>query len=477
MVQVVFPAATPEQALTVAPVSVAYAQHEGSQVSPWDSSGLIKVGDHPVVYPGQGSHAAYYTQEHWFGKSAAAGFGCDNTTAPGVKVTPTIEVLPAGAPPTTGPYAWLSYTGHWGQQEPSFNNGPTGPVTKTQWATPITWQVEEGRSEAVSLPTVPGPGLTAFCSATATGSLLFIKALNTPILVVGLLLGLLVLAVVLVRRTSWRHARSDEPDLPRFAGQIVTGGFGWVRTYLGAVAGISATLLGVTAVSRIVQGLLMAPRDSGSITDVYGTTGRWFATLVMAILAILVLVLFGWVAASVISLVRDDAEGRALSASSALRAGRHERAGIVAAILLTLAALLMTGSLIMIPLAGWFLSVYAAAPAAAVVEDLPVRAAFRRSAELTKGHRWRTLVIQSMLMAIGLALPGLVGALLLLLTGWPFWVTGLITLLLAARPAAGGVRRHDDAVLRPEAPWLRAGFAARQGAGRRRVTRAGPQAC
>ena len=197
---------------------------------------------------------------------------------------------------------------------------------------------------------------------------------------------------------------------------------------------------------------MLAPRDSGDITDVYGTTGRWFATLVLALLAILVVVLFGWVAASIISLVRDDAEGRPLSAASALRAGRRERAGIVAAILLTLAALLMTGSLILIPLAGWLLSVCAAAPAAAVVEELPVREAFRRSAELTRGHRWRTLIVQTHAPGIGLALPGLVGALLLLLTGWPFWVSRADQRPARRRPPAGGIRRHDDAVLRPAAP-------------------------
>ncbi len=37
-----------------------------------------------------------------------------------------------------------------------------------------------------------------------------------------------------------------------------------------------------------------------------------------------------------------------------------------------------------------------------------------------------------MLMTIGLALAGLVGTLLLLLTGWPLWVNGLITAILAA---------------------------------------------
>ena len=432
MMQVVFPAATPEEALTTTPESVAYAQHEGSQVSPWDSTGLIKEGDHPVVYPGQGSHAAYYTQETWFGKSSSAGFGCDNTTAPGVQVTPAIEVLPAGTPPTSGPFAWLSYTGHWGQEEPSFNNGPTGPVTKTQWSTPITWQVEEGRTEAVSLPPVAGPALKGFCSATARGSLLFIRALNTPILVIGVLLALLVLAVVLISRTDWRHAHSDEPDRERRAGQIVTAAFGWVRRHAGAVAGISGVIVLAIAVSRLIRSVLLAPRETNDITDIYGTTGRWAASVALLLLAVVLIALAGWVAASVISLIRDDAQGRALSPAAALKAGLHERAGILSMIGLLVAALVMTGSLILLPVAAWLVSLWAVAPAAAVVEGLPLREAFRRSAELTKGHRWRTLIVQALLLVIGLGVAGLVGAVILLLTGWPFWVSTAISVLILA---------------------------------------------
>ena len=72
------------------------------------------------------------------------------------------------------------------------------------------------------------------------------------------------------------------------------------------------------------------------------------------------------------------------------------------------------------------------APAAAVIEDLPLGAAFRRSADLTKGHRWRTLLIQTLMLVIGLVLAGLVGAVLLLLTGWPFWVSTAISVLMLA---------------------------------------------
>jgi len=68
MIQLLFDADTPEQALTTTPTSTAYAQHEGSETSDWNDEKLLRQGDHVVVYPGQGSHAAYYTQAQWFGK-------------------------------------------------------------------------------------------------------------------------------------------------------------------------------------------------------------------------------------------------------------------------------------------------------------------------------------------------------------------------------------------------------------------------
>lgn len=178
--------------------------------------------------------------------------------------------------------------------------------------------------------------------------------------------------------------------------------------------------------------MLLAPRQSGEITDVYGTTGRGLATAALFLLAIVLVALAAWVAASVISLIRDDAQGRPLSASTALKAGLHEPAGVLSMIGLLVAALVMTGSLILIPVAAWVVSCWAVAPAAAVIEGLPLGVAFRRSAELTKGHRWRTLIVQTLLLVIGVVLAGLVGAVILLLTGWPFWVSTAISVLMLA---------------------------------------------
>lgn len=59
-------------------------------------------------------------------------------------------------------------------------------------------------------------------------------------------------------------------------------------------------------------------------------------------------------------------------------------------------------------------------------------AALRRSSELTSGRRWRTLLVQSLLLYIGLSVAGLVGAVLLVVTSWPFLAIGLISVGLLA---------------------------------------------
>ncbi len=92
----------------------------------------------------------------------------------------------------------------------------------------------------------------------------------------------------------------------------------------------------------------------------------------------------------------------------------------------------MSASLVLLPLAGWLVAVYAATPAAAVLEGLPLRAALDRSRRLTRGRRWRTLLVVSVLVFVGLSLSGLVGAVLILATSVPFAVIGLAALVLIA---------------------------------------------
>ena len=77
-------------------------------------------------------------------------------------------LLPEPAP-KPGRLQWLSYGGRWGEREEGFNNGPTGPLTKTVWHEPFTW-MEEAALDQPRLPggSVVGPDVTsAFCGAVA----------------------------------------------------------------------------------------------------------------------------------------------------------------------------------------------------------------------------------------------------------------------------------------------------------------------
>ena len=80
MVQLNFDAATATEALAAEPVTTIFAQHEGGEVADWNDPKVHRDGDHVAVYPGQGSHASYYGQSVWFGKSSQSGFGCDDTS-------------------------------------------------------------------------------------------------------------------------------------------------------------------------------------------------------------------------------------------------------------------------------------------------------------------------------------------------------------------------------------------------------------
>ena len=89
MIQLMFDASTVADALKKDPATVGYSQHSGAERAAWGDSKLEKRGPHPIVYPGKGSHANYFSPSVWLGH--------------GPEVRASAATTPAGPPISSRP--------------------------------------------------------------------------------------------------------------------------------------------------------------------------------------------------------------------------------------------------------------------------------------------------------------------------------------------------------------------------------------
>jgi len=121
MIQLVFDASTPAQALEKAPVEVGYSQHEGAERAAWNDDKLERVdGTHPVVHPAAGSHANFYGESLYLGSSAEEGVGCDDARGPTLDARPTVETIPSDPAQARAEFPWIAFEGRWGERRPAF---------------------------------------------------------------------------------------------------------------------------------------------------------------------------------------------------------------------------------------------------------------------------------------------------------------------------------------------------------------------
>lgn len=102
---------------------------EGGSRRPWEN--VERVGDHPVVYPGLGSHGSYFYP-------ATYSLGRDETaSASGFAAwTPTAQLVSIATHP------WLEFAGRWCEKDFRGNNysGPATPARHGQkWTDPLGW--------------------------------------------------------------------------------------------------------------------------------------------------------------------------------------------------------------------------------------------------------------------------------------------------------------------------------------------------
>ena len=437
-IQLHFDADTVEEALQRSPVEVLYSQHQGAERAAWTDDKLEKVGGtHVVTYPSAGSHANYYRNALWLGRSANQGLGCDDSTGPSTRLTPRAVVLPTHGEATTGPLAWTTFEGHWGQRERGFNDGPLGPNAKLQWEQPFTWAENVERNRSFTVPGSAHGGLDAsdiFCTGV-TGASDLIDAIYASIwvavAVIGLLVALLVLSVALTR---WRPAPLRPLEQRRAAGQILRVSFRVYRLDWRTLFVVGALVLPFIFLAALLAHALFTLGPGQDLLDALGRETLITVHLYGLVLATIEVAALGLAVAATavaVSSLRLGAE-QVGTMGAFQRAVHHARP--LAGVLLRVAGipLFLGTTIIGLPFAIWYLGRTAVALPACVIEDLDSRAAIRRSKQLVGRHFWRVSALTTFIVAAALLVGPLVGAFVLLKLETTVFSANLIGLLVSA---------------------------------------------
>ena len=430
--QISFESETPKEALESGeePSEIIVFQHSGGERADWADSKVQKEGNHPVVYPAAGSHATFYDSAVYVQNGQnGSGLGCDNTSGPTRELRPQAVMLPDEAA-FDGPFEWLSYEGRWGEREKGYNNGPTGPQTKTVWREPFAWMADQ-RTTSPRLPggSVVGPQVTgAFCGTVATISELINLDIRSRPAAIATIAGILLVIALFVGLTRW--APIDLKRLPqrRSFGQIVrTARQLYGRHWLPMV------LIGITAIP-IVGGanLLAVLFSSGGGVD-KATGGGGLNLAVGDLIELLGRPAASAVVASVVVvLVRHLVEEKDAGFRAAWRGLRPCLWRVVGAQMLYIIATIgLAITVIGLP---WAINKYVAwifVKQQIVFEDRKIVDAFHASADIVRGRWFHTVRTAAFLFLIGVVV-GPVFTFALIFTALPLiWVNFLGSLIFA----------------------------------------------
>jgi hypothetical protein len=444
--QIAFEAPNPRAALRAGPSEMVLFQHAGGETADWEDAKVEKEGTHPVVYPAAGSHATFYDSTVYVENGQeGSGVGCDNTSEPLRRLA--VRPIPVPTfPTTTGRFRWLTYFGHWGQNEEGFNNGPTGPVTKTQWLEPFTW-MEGQRSTSPRLPggSIVGPAVTgAFCGAVAeVSNLINLDAKSRPA-AIATIAAVLILLALFVGLTRWGPVDLSELRRRRAFGQLVRT----ARRLYGRNWRV-LVLVGLTAIP-IVGGINLLAGLLASGRGVDSTAGRSGVHLALAdvVEAIGRPVAGAVVAAVVIVFVRQLAERQPAGFVGSYR-GMWQRFGrvVMAQLLATLGVAALLLSVIGIPFAAWKFVGWQFVQQEVLFEDKPIREAFRSSSELVRGRWWHTVRVAGFLWLVGVVAGPVVGFALIFTNFSLLWINvigSVVFALLVPYIAAGRTLLYFD---------------------------------
>jgi hypothetical protein len=435
MIQLVFPASTPEEALETEPLEVGYSQHEGGERAEWGDEKLDVVdGTHPVVYPAAGSHANFFTEGLHLGRSAEQGVGCDDTTGPSVELRPVARSIPSDPEAGRQAFPWIAFEGRWGERQQAFYNGPTGPNLKTQWTEPITWS-EGWRAHSYAVPAGGAFGTDAtdfFCSAVGAGSNLVLRLVENPgplLLLLGVLAALL---IYLLTRTTWRPSTPLHVAHRRSWGRIVTASWRMYVSRPRLFLGLGLLAIPVTFVVAGLQSVLIRATSLVGISP-DGEGGGIRVALAVGISTVLTLLALGFVQAASARAIAEIDAGRGVSVLGAYGMALDSIRPLLGALVIAVTVVTVLWlSLFLIPIAIWLVVRWALLVPVAELEERSALEALQRSAELVR-REWLkagTLVAAAAFLAV-VAGP-LLGALLILLVDAPFELVNVVAGLVYA---------------------------------------------
>jgi hypothetical protein len=416
--QIAFGASDPQGALEEGPSEIVLYQHAGGEKASWTDGKVEKDGTHPVVYPAAGSHATFYEAAVYVENGRkGSGVGCDNTSAPHRR----IDVRPVRVPTHPGPggpFGWLTYGGRWGQLEKGFNNGPTGPSTKSRWLEPLTW-MEDVRSTSPRLPagSVLGPTVTnAFCGTVADVTS-FLNRSQRDGWLLYVVPALFVLLIALIAwRTRWGPVDLGELRARRAFGQLLRTSGRLYRLHWSAFV-----LLGLTAIPIVLGLLALSSPITGGETGrnldeeagrsgLHVALGELIAGLGQPLAAAIV-------SAAVIVAIGQVADGGRTSFAGAYRGLWPRFWRVVGAQLLaSLMLLAMALTVIGLPFAAKKYVDWLFVQQRILFEDAGVREAFRGSTRVVRGRWWYTLRVAAVLWVIGVVAGPLLGFALIFTT-------------------------------------------------------------
>lgn len=437
MIQLVFDGPDAATALTTDPIAAGYSQHTGGERAEWGSDKLqIVDGTRPVVYPGEGSHANFFSPALYLGRSSDTGVGCDDTTGPHTEIRPQVAVVPTEEEKYLVDFPWLGFRGHWGERHESFFNGPTGPNLKEQWIRPIRWAETSWRDASVTVPAAAAVGpavVDTFCAVVEDGSNLLRQAVRNPLPVLAALAALVALVLMAAARTRWEPGDPHPVARKRDPGQIIAAASRVYRRRWRLSLGIGFMFVPTMLLAVGANWLLVRITRLETLAGPDGDQHAWLVFIVVLLGEAIALAAYFTVVAAVAWSVHDLDRGGSPSPRTAYREVAR-KIGPIARVALRIVVVVGVLLLFLVtaPLALVFAVRYAFAIPVLMIEDETVHSAMRRSRELVRGRWWPTALLLAIVVGLGFVTGPLVGVTLLFVTGASFLIINLVAGLVYA---------------------------------------------